>query len=502
MRLKQSHLTIRLVLWLLVFVVLNLWVYRVFFRIDFTEDKRYTLSETTQDILSGLDLPVTVTAHFSESLPASVAMIRQDFEDLLYEYESKSDGNVVFEFINPNESDQAEQASQQAGIPPMILQVRERDKAEQMRAYMGAVVKIGEQQEVIPFVGQGAEMEYNLSRSIKKLSVSDKPRVGFVQGHGEPLLPQVQQVRQELTTLYEIDTLSLKRPGAWAEFKTLAILAPADSFSVAELEALDEFLRSGGGLVVGINRVRGDLGQGLFMDQPTGLESWLNGKGVTVTPTLITDAQSGAISVQQQTSFGILQQQISFPYMPLVAQFESHPVVQGLEAIQMFLVSPVEVAPADSAVRYGNLAYTSAMSNRQPAPVYFDVNRRWTEADFPMEGQPVAAWLEGPLAGGTEARMVVIGDGDFANPQQGALPPNNLNLLINAIDWVTDDTGLIDLRTQGVENRLLDQVSDNTRLLIKWGAFLLPILIVLALALVRTQRKKNQRIQWMQEDYS
>jgi len=507
---KLTHATVntRIVLFIGIFVLLNLLVYSYYFRLDFTEDSRYTLSKTSRELLQDLENPVTITAHFSDNLPPSVGSLRRDFQDLLYEYQSVSDRNVVFEFINPNADEAAEQRSQQQGIPPMILQVRKRDKSEQMRAYMGAVVKMGNQQEVIPFVGEGSQMEYNLSRSIKKLAAVDKPKIGIVQGHGEPPLQQMGQIVEELSTLYEVDTLSLGTSGNWAEFKTLAIIAPKDSFTTGELAELDVFLGSGGRLLVGIDRVGKEMGpqqQQFLGEYTTGLEAWLGDKGIMVSPSFLIDAQCGQVTIQQQSPFGIIQAPINFPYMPLITNYADHPVTQGLEAVNMVFASPVVVTPTDSTITHGPLAFTSDQSGTLPAPTFIDVQKEWGPADFPQGGQPVAAWLAGNLAGDTPGKMIVIGDGDFAvgQGQQGALPPNNVNLVANAIDWLTDDTGLIELRTRSVENRLISQqLDDSTRNLVKYGTFLLPLLIVLGVGIYRAQKRRAQRVRWMQEDYS
>ena len=76
-------------------------------------------------------------------------------------------------------------------------------------------------------------------------------------------------------------------------------------------------------------------------------------------------------------------------------------------------------------------------------------------------------------------------------------------MVVNSIDWLTDDTGLIELRTRSVENRLIEkQLDDSTRNLVKYGVFLLPLLIVIAVGIFRAQKRKSQRVRWMQEDYS
>ncbi len=504
MKLTQSTVNTKLLLFLGILIMINLLFYRYYFRLDFTADKRYTLSKTTRILLEELEDPVTVTAHFSEDLPPSVAAIQRDFRDLLYEYRSASDRNVVFEFINPNVDEAQEQQTQQQGIAPMVLAVRERDKSEQMRAYMGAVIKLGDQQEAIPFVGEGSQMEYNLSKGIKKLSAKEKPKVGFVQGHGEPSRQQMAMAFNELSALYEVDTVSLSNSGRWTEFKTLAIIAPKDSFNIEETDILNQFLESGGGLFIGIDRIGGDLSQPMVQELTTGLEAWLGDKGIVVEPELVIDAQCGQVTAQQQTPFGVIQQAIQFPYMPLVTNYEEHPITQGLEAVNMMFVSPIEVPGADSTLAYGTLAYSSSQTGTQPAPVFIDANREWSESDFTGGPEPLGVWLSGKIVGETETRMVVLGDGDFAvgQGQQGMLPPNNMNLLINAIDWLTDDTGLIELRTRSVENRLIEkQLSDSTRNIVKYGIFLLPLLIVIGVGIYRSNQRKRQRIAWMQEDY-
>ena len=505
MKLTNSIVNTRTVLFIGIFILLNLLVYSYYFRLDFTADKRYTLSSTTRTLLKELEDPVTITAHFSEDLPPTVAAIKRDFQDMLYEYQSVSDRNVVFEFINPNKDEASEQKSQQQGISPLLLQVRESDRSEQIRAYMGAVIKLGANQEVIPFVGDGSQMEYNLSRSIKKLAATDRPKIGFIQGHGEPGLQQMGQIMLELSTLYEVDTVSLDNPGKWSEFKTLVSLAPKDSFSIAQLEELDLFLGSGGRLLLGVDRVGKDMGQQFMTEYTTGLESWLGEKGVVLPPTFLVDAQCGQVGVQQQTAFGIMQMPIEFPYMPLITNYEEHPVTKGLEAVNMVFASPVEVSPTDTTVQSGILAYTSAQTGTLPSPTMIDVQKNWSPSDYTAGPQPVAAWLSGKLAGEAESKMIVVGDGDFAvgQGQQGGLPANNVNLVVNSIDWLTDDTGLIELRTRSVENRLIEkQLDDSTRNLVKYGVFLLPLLIVIGVGIFRAQKRKNQRVRWMQEDYS
>ena len=165
----------------------------------------------------------------------------------------------------------------------MMINVREKDQMKQQRAYMGAVLNLGERKEIIPLVQPGLAMEYTLSKAIKKLAVVDKPSVGFLQGSGEPPLSQLKQVNEELGILYSVEGVTITdSTGIPANMRTLAIIAPTDSISPLVFAELDRFMDRGGNLFVAINRVNGDLQYGYGSGMTTGLETWLKKQGLSV----------------------------------------------------------------------------------------------------------------------------------------------------------------------------------------------------------------------------
>ena len=99
---------IRLALVVTVILAINIIADLMWIRLDFTADKRYTLSAATERILNSLEYPVTVTAYFSEDLPPHITSTQNDFKDLLQEYASRSNGQVVYEFVNPNVTEETE----------------------------------------------------------------------------------------------------------------------------------------------------------------------------------------------------------------------------------------------------------------------------------------------------------------------------------------------------------------------------------------------------------
>ena len=100
--------------------------------------------------------------------------------------------------------------------------------------------------------------------------------------------------------------------------------------------------------------------------------------------------------------------------------------------------------------------------------------------------------------------MVLVSDGDFAVGSPGGgnqLPKDNVSLLVNAIDWLSDDTGLIDLRTKGATSRPIKELQDGTKALLKWMNFLAPILLIIIYGVIRIQINRNKRIKRMEVSY-
>ncbi len=496
---KLTTLSLLLIAGILLLV--NVLSQRFFYRLDLTEGGQYTLSRASRDILKNLDDPVTITAYFSDDLPPDLQKIRTDFKDMLTEYRSASKSMVDYEFVNPN-NEEKEQEALQNGVRPVMINVREKDQSSQKKAFLGAVIKMGEQKDVIPLVATGTGMEYALSTGIKKLSVQNKPSVGIVQGHGEPSLQDLGQVYQSLSILYNVEAAELG--GDLSHFQALAIVAPQDSFPPNQLANLGQYLNSGGKLFIAINRVSGDLQTQRGDVVNTGLETWLLERGIIVEPSFILDSQCGNVTVQQQQGFFVVNTPMSFPYMPLISQFPDFPITKGLEQVILPFASPVNFA--GSVGTFHPFLSSSTKAATSPAPINIEVlDKQWTTADFQQSNITIGGILDNLPGGG---KMVVIGDGDFPVGGQGrTTAQDNVSLMANSIDWLSDDTGLIELRTKGVATRpikeeYLGDEAIGKRNFLKYLNFGLPILLVLLYGFARSQQQRRIRMKRMAERYS
>lgn len=488
-----------IVLMLGILVLVNVLANRFFVRIDFTEDQRYTLSETTKDILEGITEPVTVTAYFSEGLQPQFDQLRKDFKDLLAEYASRSNQQVVYEFINPNKDAMQEQKAVQAGIQTVMINAREKDQSTTKKAFMGAVIQIGEATETIPFIQPGAQMEYALTTAIKKMTVPEKAAIGFITGHGEPGLHELMQVSQGLDVLYVPEEVTLSDSVNLSKYKTIAWIHPQDSIPEEHFKYIDAYLQQGGNLFISFNKVDAQLQQGMGFAKYTGMGDWLAGKGLTVGEDFVLDANCGSVNVQQRQGIFTVNRPISFPYLPILSNFAEHPITEGLGTMIMQFGSSLNFT-GDSTKTFTPLVFTSDKSGTQAAPVYFNIEKQWTDQDFTSPRLTVAGLLKE-----NNHQIVVITDGDLAINGSGEnmhqVQPDNANFVVNAIDYMSDDTGLIQLRSKQVKMRPLDQLDEADKNFLKILNFALPLIIILAIGIYRYQKRKYTRLKRKGENY-
>jgi gliding-associated putative ABC transporter substrate-binding component GldG len=503
---KQTSNTTYILLVVAIVLLVNFLSDHFFVRLDFTADQRYTLSQPTRDILKDLDKPVTVTAYISKELPPQFARVRREFKEELTEYASRSGGHVVYELINPNKDEQEEQKAMQQGINPVLINVRDKDQVKQQKAYMGAVLQYGDKKEVIPFIEPGAAMEYSLTTAIKKMTVQDKPRIGFIEGNGTAPINSMIQAMQALSILNNIEPVNLNDSLVdLKSFKVLVMVGPTDTLPPVLFENLNRYLAEGGNLYIAMNRVRGDLQQVRGLEITTGLEQWLEQFGLRVNADMIIDQQCGTIMVTQQQGMMNFRTSVNFPYLPMVTSFSDHPVTKGLSSIVFPFVSSIDYTGSEQDREYISLVTSSERSGREATPLMFDINRQWAPANFPESNLTIACLLSGNLIGNTPSRIMLVSDADFpingSGNQAREISQDQVNLFVNGIEWLADDTGLIDLRTKEVTSRPLDQLEDGTRAWLKYLNFLLPVILIIVIGIVRWQYRNSLRLKRMNEDY-
>jgi ABC-type uncharacterized transport system involved in gliding motility auxiliary subunit len=484
-----------------ILLFINLLSRQYFVRIDATKEKQYTLSNATKNILKDLDESVSITAYFTKDLPAQYAKNYTDLRDLLIEYNTRSGGTLDYEFIDPNFDPETEQEAVQNGVSPLLINVREKDQVAQKKAFMGAVISSGESSDVIPYFPPGGALEYLLTTSIKKVVAVEKPSIAISSGFGSPGMQQLPLLVQSMSVLYNVTSVDLSNAAPIdPSVQCVAIVNPQDTIPNFAFDALDTYIESGGNIAVAYNSVGGDFQSMQGTAIHTGISEWLGEKGLTVNQNFVLDASAASVTVQQRQGFFTINSQLEFPYFPMVNNFEEHPITQGLEQIAFQFVSSMDF-DGNAEYEFTPLIRTSDNSGVRPAPAFFDVQRKWTRSDFP-DGRQIIAGVLSPTAGTLGGKIIVFSDGDFLmGAQSRGQTPDNISLFSNAMDWLSDDTGLIDLRTKGVASRPIKEMEEAKITTTKWMNFLLPIALVIILGIVRFQRNQRTKLKRMALNY-
>jgi gliding-associated putative ABC transporter substrate-binding component GldG len=484
-------------------------------RADLTENDRYTLASASHDIAQDLNDPVTVTAYFSADLPARFGRTKEEFRALLQEFRAAADGNVEFTFVNPGENQKEAKKARQVGIRPISISVREQNEMTQKRAYLGAVFQYQDQREVIPFVEPGSSLEYTIASTIRKFTRDQKAVLGLLQGHGEPSMDAMPQLRQALTDRYDIQTVSgVDSAGVPARVDVLFVARPENELSTQAALAVDQYVMRGGRVLFALNRAQTNMRFGRATALTTGLEPLLDTYGLPLRPDLVRDRNASVIRVQQQRGGFRTVNRIPYPYTPKIANFSDHPISQGLDQVIFRFVSSLDTTKVDTSAQLSVLARSSEQSAAASLPTSVRPQQNWTVSDFSGASIPTAGLLEGRFSSAfagvdslsversqsPDTKLIVIGDGDFfvngTGQRKRRLPEGNVNLVANSVDYLADDTGLISLRTQRVTSRPLKQISATTQTILKYLNVLLPIFLVVGYGLLRYRRNQARRRRW------
>ncbi|MEW5798472.1 MAG: Gldg family protein [Bacteroidota bacterium] len=495
----------RLAIVLAILIVVNFISIRLFFRLDLTKNGVYTLSDASKSLVQSLDDRLTVKAYFTEDLPAPYNNNRRTVLDLLNEYRAYAGGNLHFEFINP-EGEKGEKDAQEEGIPPVQVQVVKDDKLEVKRAYLGLVMMFEDKKEVLPVIQNLSSLEYDFSSAVKRLTTKQKPKVGYSTGHQEPELSSFRRAYQSLAQQYELVPVDLtKHEPVAPDITSLLVIAPQTQFNDSAKYLIDQFIMRGGKAAFLLNTMNVNLNSQYRFAQPqqTGLEDLLAQYGIRLNSDMVRDAQCANISIVQQQGPFQFQSQVPFPYLPSVSNFnKSNIVVKDLENVVLYFAGSLDTATAkNKGLNAEVLMRSSKQSGRQSGFMMVDPMQQYSPNDFSESGIPLAAVVSGsfssyftgkPLAPvhaqSPETRILVVGDGDFMK-DDFAGNKSNMIFFQNIVDYLSDESGLITIRSKDVTEPPLDPVSDGMKKFLKYGNLAAPPLLVILYGLLRWRRR-------------
>lgn len=496
--LKQNSLQ-KIIVIAIALTALNALASMFYYRFDMTADGRYSLSESGKTILKNLKKTATITLYFSEDLTPELENYKREVTDILEEMHQVAGTHLIIKNKNPNQSEEAEKEAQQVGIQAQLLTVQERDKDKQQRVYLGAEISYDGKPDVLPVIPPGSNAEYLFATSLKKLSATQKPVIGFLSGQKEATLEEMPDIERELSSLYDVKPIMLNDsifPSGITPkmFKAIAIVDPKDSFSNAALTMLKYYVDAGGNLLLASAMAEIDQQTGTGKLKETNLNDFLKIKGISIEPKFVVDAQCGQASVPKTVGDFQFEQTIQFPYFPLLSNFPDNPITKGLHSLILPFASSVKVVGGQTPIT-AVLCATSSHANLIDPKLKIEIEKQWTEKDFPLQNIPLAISAESK-----SSKMIVIGCGTFANSsKEQPIQPDNLNLFVNSMDWLAGDMGLVSLRNKSFTFRPIENVSEGEKSFLKWLNALLPIVLIIVYGFIRNSMNKGKRRRWMEE---
>ncbi len=545
---RKKNIT-QLFIGLVAIMILNITGSSYFFRIDMTSEKRYSLTPATKNLIRNLDDVIYFRVYLEGSFPAEFRRLRNETREMLNEFSAYSD-YIQYDFINPTEGDDSKQLEaryrmlMEKGLEPTQLQVRGDDATSQQVIFPGAIVsyrgkeipvQILQEQVGLPsheIINNSVQaLEYNLASTIRKLTVEEKPNVAFLGGQDTPEPRYLADITRELSAFYNVERIELNQNlNSLRDIKTLVVADPRSPFSEQDKFIIDQFIMNGGSVLWLVDPVFADMDSLNYGPETIGMPFQLNiddmlfRYGARLNMNLVQDLKSAPIPVT--TGYIGNRPQISmlpWVFFPLVSQASNHPVVKNLNLVRTEFVSSIDTVGA-AGVKKTKLLQTSPYTRVLGTPVRISldiIQKPLPDELYNDQSQTVAVLLEGKFESVYRNRpvpdlklpadftyeeysnptaQIVMSDGSVIRNQfdgQGRPLPlgydrysgvlfGNRDFLLNAVNYLTDDTGIMEARAKDVRLRMLDKRRlRESKLAVQTFNVLIPIILVVFFGFIK-----------------
>lgn len=476
----------------------NLLSQKAFLRSDWSAGGRYSLSPASRRMLRELPDPVLLRAYLSAGLPSPASGNAQYVKDLLSEYRSAGKGRVRVEVVDPESSDKAKEDAQRAGVPPMRFTQVASDQFQVREGFLGVVMFYQDKQDVLPFVDQTENLEFELTSRLRKMSRTEKKSLGLVTGHGEPPLDHLRQgPAAKLFDLFDVRAFDLASATGPA-VDVLFVVNPAGEFKPSDLDALDVLVSSGVPTAFFFGRKSVSFQNFGVYPRPTGLDGFLAHYGLRLGDDIVLDSQCQQVTLRSSRGGMTVTNILSYPAFILSRADGGHPVTRSLESLSFPFAHPV-IPTGSTGVVVTPLAASSSRSWLPPNLLSMDpYSLRPAAPEDPRGPFTLAAAAEGSLpsfrdAGRTaRVKLALVGSGYFLDGQLPLLP-GNADFPSFLAEWMTQGDDFLSIPSRGSSFRPLRPAPPVVRVLVKaLSYFFLPFAVVLW-GLARWRRRRADR---------
>lgn len=444
-------------------ILINIVAGRIYLQADITNDKRYTLSENTRQLLRELDRGIGVDIFLAGNLPAGIQKLQYATTRMLEEFRRITGNRLRYTVVDPAEVKEPEEKKQlvqylaNRGIMPVNLNRTTEDERLQQQIIFPGLIVYDDSTEVsisllqnVPGYGPDENishsveaLEYELTKALRLVTRKEKKSVGFLTGHGELPYEEIADMARTLLYYYQVDIVSVDSLAADPErYKALIVAKPTLDFPERDKYILDQYVMRGGRLLWLVDEV--DVNDEVLKERetcyavyrPLNIEDMLFKYGVRINPDILLDGNCVLIPVITGMN-GTTPQYSPGPwyYSPLLLPVKQNPVTAGVQPVRVDYANTIDTVGGNSRLKKSVLLASSryAASMKTPCPVTLSITEeKMTEDRFNKQYLPVAVMIEGQFQSlyrynrrsenGLQGpfrpesdynRMIVISDGDM-----------------------------------------------------------------------------------------
>lgn len=490
-------------------------------RIDLTQDKRYTLSETTRKTLSQIQQPLVIDVLLKGNIPTEFKKLQTEAVQLLEEYTAAND-HLIVNFVNPLEDEPNADAAIQNlinnGLQPLQIAQTEAGKSSVEYIFPWAVISDGKRVEKVRLFidklgttdqervqNSVQRLEYNLTDALHKFTVKKQKKIAILRSNGtleDVYLYDFLKTAREYYfiapfTLDSVATNAEKTLKDLEKFDLLLVAKPTSPFSDEQKQVIDQYIMNGGRVLWLIDQVNVSLedmyktgGVTMAMPLDLNLTDMFFQYGFRLNYTLINDLYFSEIVVATGDGSQSRYMNIPWVYNPMVLSSNNHLINSNLDAVRLQFANGIDTLK--NGVKKTVLLSSSPFSKADGTPreISLRIDPKAMNKELYKKGNiPLAVLLEGefksmykdrvrPLELKENAtlsrptKMIVVSDGDIIKndfDSQHKMPLelgfdrwtskyyDNKAFLQNAMNYLLDDTEFLTLRNKKVQLAFLDK---------------------------------------------
>ncbi len=507
-----------------VVVALNVLTANVFFRLDLTSEGRFTLSETTKNYLSQTASDVYITSYLGGELNSGFARLSKSAREMMDEMAVYANGDVVRKNVDPSQMNKAEakafadelEAMGIGGVP--VYETKEDGQKTCTIVYPYLRIETADMSLWINLLENqpGVSAEENLNRSIESLeykiadgirraTTTERPRIAFLEGHGELGEIDVVEATDALSMHFAVDRGQLTGDASALDaYKAVIIAKPTQKFSEQDKFIIDQYLMRGGRLLWLVDAVTITLDSlrqsphtiGLAADY--NIEDMLFRYGVRINPEVVEDINCGMVPISVEVGGSAKIVPMPWRFAPMMLTNMLSPITRNVSVVKGDFASYIDTVGEALTLRRTELLRTSQFTKINPTPVFatlMNIHEQPNRAEFNRSGLCTALLEEGEfesvfahrrvpkgvvnasevLHKSLKTKMIVVSDGDvvrndvrFRASENPTIVPlgydemtrqtyGNKDFVVNAVQYLTDDDGWMQLRNRTFTLRLLDK---------------------------------------------